>query len=81
MESEDVQGRIEELVREEHEIQARVAEQSGPTDTDRERLSVIKIALDELWDLQRRQRARADAGLDPRVAELNDAARVEGYEQ
>jgi uncharacterized protein DUF2630 len=81
MTPEDVQGRIEELVREEHEIQAREAERFGPTDQDRERLSVIKIALDELWDLQRRQRARMEAGLDPNVAELNDAARVEGYEQ
>lgn len=80
MTSEDVQGRIEELVREEHEIQVREAE-FGPSDQDRERLRVIKIALDELWDLQRRRRARAEAGLDPSVAELNDAARVEGYEQ
>jgi hypothetical protein len=42
---------------------------------------VIRIALDELWDLQRRQRARMAAGLDPQDAELQDAARVEGYEQ
>jgi Protein of unknown function (DUF2630) len=78
MTPEEVQIRIEELVGEEHAIQAK-ASIAGPTEADRERLSVIRIALDELWDLQRRQRARAEAGLDPSVAELNDAARVEGY--
>lgn len=80
MRPEDVAQRIEELVTEEQEIQAREGEW-GPTDRDRERLAVIRIALDELWDLQRRQRARLEAGLDPTVAELQDAARVEGYEQ
>lgn len=80
MKPEDVEQRIEELVREEQAIQTREGE-FGPTESDRERLAVIRIALDELWDLQRRQRARAEAGLDPAVAELNDAARVEGYEQ
>jgi hypothetical protein len=80
MRPEDVEVRIEELVKEEQAIQAREAE-LGPTHGDRDRLAVIRIALDELWDLQRRQRARAEAGLDPTVAELHDAARVEGYEQ
>jgi c-di-GMP-binding flagellar brake protein YcgR len=80
MKPDEVEQRIEELVKEEQAIQAREAER-GPTDGDRQRLAVIRIALDELWDLQRRQRARAEAGLDPAVAELNDAARVEGYEQ
>lgn len=80
MKPEDVEQRIEELVHEEQAIQMREGE-FGPTERDRKRLAVIRIALDELWDLQRRQRARAEAGLDPAVAELNDAARVEGYEQ
>jgi len=80
MSPDDVAGRIEELVHEEQAILAREAD-VGPSDEDRERLHVIRIALDELWDLQRRQRARLEAGLDPTVAELNDAARVEGYEQ
>lgn len=80
MRPEDVELRIDELVREAQAIEEREAV-VGPTDEDRERLHVIRIALDELWDLQRRQRARAEAGLDPGVAELQDAARVEGYEQ
>lgn len=78
MRADEIRLRIEELVAEEHAIQRREADQ-GPTDGDRRRLEVIRIALDELWDLQRRQRARAAAGLDPDVAELHDAARVEGY--
>jgi Protein of unknown function (DUF2630) len=80
MTSEEVSLRIEELVHEEQLLLAR-EERLGPSDADRERLQVVKIALDELWDLQRRQRARSEAGLDPEAAELNDAARVEGYQQ
>jgi hypothetical protein len=76
----DLQARIEELVHEEQQVLAREGDR-GPSDEDRDRLRVIRIALDELWDLQRRQRARIEAGLDPEAAELNDAARVEGYEQ
>lgn len=80
MTPDEVASRIEELVREEQALRTKEAEH-GPTADDRERLRVVGIALDELWDLQRRQRARADSGLDPIVAELHDAARVEGYEQ
>lgn len=78
MKIDEVPERIDELVREEQAILAREAD-FGPTDEDRERLQVIRIALDELWDLQRRQRAREAAGLDPNTEELRDAARVEGY--
>lgn len=80
MTPDEVASRIEELVREEQALRNKEGEE-GPTAESRERLRVVGIALDELWDLQRRQRARADSGLDPSVAELHDAARVEGYEQ
>ena len=74
----EVAARIDELVKEEQAILRHEGE-VGPTDADRERLLVIRIALDELWDLQRRMRARIQAGLDPESVELRDAARVEGY--
>jgi predicted nuclease with TOPRIM domain len=78
MEDRDVNGRIDELAREEHELFEREA-RGEATDADRDRLRRIEVTLDQCWDLLRQRRARRSAGLDPDEAQVRDAGTVEGY--
>ena len=76
----DVQGMIESLVREEHELWDR--ESAGrASDSDRRRLQEIKVQLDQYWDLLRQRRARRRAGEDPEGASPRDPDTLEHYLQ
>ncbi len=80
MDDAQIQATIEELVAEEHRLwddQAR----GGHTDTDRQRLEVVKVTLDRCWDLLRQRRAYEEHHLDPDAARIRDAAVVENYRQ
>jgi hypothetical protein len=80
MADENVHGRIERLVAEEHELWDREA-QGIATDDDRRRLETVKVSLDQCWDLLRQRRALREASLDPRAARVRDPEVVERYEQ
>ena len=80
MEDPQVHGTIDDLVSEEHELWQRESD-GNATDDDRRRLQVVKVSLDQCWDLLRQRRARRDAGLDPEQAELRRPEVVENYEQ
>jgi hypothetical protein len=71
---------IEQLVSEEHELWHREAAGQA-SDEDRHRLEVVKVSLDQMWDLLRRRRALRDSGQDPDAAQLRPADVVEHYEQ
>ena len=75
-----IHGRIEQLVSEEHELWEREAQGAG-TDDDRDRLETLKVTLDQCWDLLRQRRALREAGLDEEVARVRDANVMEPYEQ
>jgi hypothetical protein len=78
MEDAELVAQISALVDEEH----RLEHESREEDPERlERLRVVKIALDQCWDLLRQRRARRAAGLDPEGARLRDASTVEGHQQ
>jgi len=78
--AEDVHAHIEELVAEEHRLWQH--ESSGnASESDRRRLSEIKVELDRYWDLLRRRRSAADSGADPEDVELRSEGTVEGYLQ
>jgi hypothetical protein len=80
MDDGQVHKTIEQLVAEEHELWEReAAGQAG--DDDRRRLEVVKVSLDQSWDLLRRRRALRDSGQDPDAAHLRPADVVEHYEQ
>ena len=55
MDDSQVHGKIEQLVAEEHELWDREAAGNG-TESDRQRLRELKVALDQCWDRRRRQR-------------------------
>ncbi|HET9287152.1 MAG TPA: DUF2630 family protein [Gaiella sp.] len=73
-------GRIEELVSEEHSLWEREASGEA-TDSDRQRLDSLKVTLDQCWDLLRQRRALREAGLHPDAARVRDAEVVEHYQQ
>ena len=68
---------IGRLVEEEHALHT-----SGVlNDHDRERLSQLKIELDQCWDLLRQRRALREFGEDPDRAKVRPASIVENYKQ
>jgi uncharacterized protein DUF2630 len=80
MADEQVHGRIEELVAEEHDLWDREARGAASED-DRRRLEAVKVSLDQCWDLLRQRRALREAGLDPESAHAREPEVVERYEQ
>lgn len=84
MADENVLGRIEALVDEEHALLKR--EEADAIDEealgeDRARLEAVQVELDRCWDLLRQRRARRAAGRDPDEAHVRDAGTVENYLQ
>lgn len=80
MADDDVHIRIEQLVAEEHVLWER--EEAGEAgEEDRQRLTQIKVALDQSWDLLRQRRALREAGLEPADAEVRTPEVVERYRQ
>jgi len=80
MDDQQIHGRIESLVAEEHELWSRESSGSA-TEDDRRRLEQVRLSLDQCWDLLRQRRARRDAGQDPDTAAARPPDVVERYEQ
>jgi hypothetical protein len=80
MEDREVQGRIGELVDEEHELYHR-AKKGRLSAREHELLRQLEVNLDQCWDLLRQRRALREAGYDPNEAKVRDEKTVEGYLQ
>ncbi len=76
----DVHTHIEELVAEEHRLW-QLESEGNATDADRARLDHVKVELDRYWDLLRRRRAAAAAGMDEDGVDLRSETTVENYLQ
>ena len=72
-----VRKHIEHLVKEEHRLHG----EKSLTDADHERLKVIRVELDQCWDLLRQRRALREFGEDPDQARVRPPDVVEKYEQ
>ncbi|HET6931036.1 MAG TPA: DUF2630 family protein [Candidatus Acidoferrum sp.] len=72
-----VLSHIDQLVKEEERLYAK----NGLTEEDQARLSEVKVALDQCWDLLRQRRALREFGEDPNKAKVRPAKIVENYEQ
>jgi len=68
---------IEELVSQEHRLQAQVS----LSEEERVRLKAVEVELDQSWDLLRQRRALRAAGQDPDKAQVRAPDIVEQYEQ
>jgi hypothetical protein len=75
-----IHGTIEQLVAEEHQVWEREAS-GNASDDDRQRLTDLKVSLDQCWDLLRQRRALREAGRDPDDAEARPEGVVENYWQ
>lgn len=78
---EDMIGRIDELVEEEHRLHTLASHGEPLSNEDRERLSQVEVQLDQCWDLLRQRRARRDAGQDPEDVAVRPSGIVEHYQQ
>jgi hypothetical protein len=81
MKDEDVMGRIEQLVEEEHGLLRRGDQEHGLEAEGHARLDEVKVQLDRCWDLLRQRRAREEFGQDADAARARPESVVENYEQ
>ncbi len=81
MDDKEILGRIDELIRTEHELREKVGAGQLSTDEERAQLRSAEEALDQCWDLLRQRRARREYGEDPTAATGRPVSEVEGYLQ
>ena len=72
-----VLNHINQLVSEEERLYA----QDSLSLDDQQRLSALKVELDQCWDLLRQRRALREFGEDPEKAKVRPKNIVENYEQ
>lgn len=75
MTNEELLGRIQGLVEEEHALR----EGEGPV--DQKQLAHLEETLDQCWDLLRQRRARREYGQDPQATHVRNVDTVEDYQQ
>ena len=81
MDDTELLGRINELAEEEERLYGAAGDGSGLSSAEVARLEVIKVQLDQCYDLLRQRQARRAAGLPDEAAEIRPPVIVEGYEQ
>ena len=57
----------------------RILGKGAKSDSDRDRLKALGVALDQAWDLLRQRRALREYGRDPADAQVRPAEVVEKY--
>jgi hypothetical protein len=81
MDDKEILGRIDELMKTEHELRAKLAAGQLTTDEEHAALRSAEEALDQCWDLLRQRRARREFGDDVDQASARPVSEVEGYLQ
>ncbi|HEY9240510.1 MAG TPA: DUF2630 family protein [Streptosporangiaceae bacterium] len=81
MNDKEILGHIDELIKTEHELRAKVADGSLSSEAERTQLRSVEEALDQCWDLLRQRRARREFGEDPEDSAARPVPEVEGYMQ
>lgn len=79
MADDEIQTRISELVRREHELRTRATRGELDRDDEHAALEQLERTLDQCWDLLRQRRARRSAGQDPDGASVRPAEQVQNY--
>jgi hypothetical protein len=81
MDDKEILGRIDDLIKSEHELRSKRAAGELSTAEEHARLAAVEESLDQCWDLLRQRRARREFGQDPAEAEARPVGEVEGYLQ
>jgi len=77
----DILGRIDELIKDEHQLRNKLASGELTTHEEQQQLRATEAALDQCWDLLRQRRARREFGEDPSGSQPRPANEVEEYLQ
>jgi hypothetical protein len=81
MDDKQILGHIDELIKTEHDLRAKLAAGELSGDEEHAQLRSAEEALDQCWDLLRQRRARREFGESPGAAEPRPVPEVEGYLQ
>jgi len=81
MDDKEILGRIDDLIKTEHTLRAKLASGELTSAEENDALKSAEEALDQCWDLLRQRRARREFGEDPSLAEARPASEVEDYWQ
>jgi hypothetical protein len=81
MDDNNVLGRINGLVDEEHKLRQQLSQGKISSAEEHERLKELEVALDQCWDLLRRRRAAREIGNNPDAEQAHSTGEVEGYLQ
>ncbi len=81
MDDKEILGHIDELIKTEHELRAKVADGSLSSEAERAQLRSAEESLDQYWDLLRQRRARREFGENPGDSAERPVSEVEGYMQ
>jgi hypothetical protein len=81
MDDKDILHHIDDLIKTEHELRARLAAGELSTDEEQGQLRATEEQLDQYWDLLRQRRARREFGEDPSGSAARPVSEVEGYMQ
>jgi Protein of unknown function (DUF2630) len=81
MDDNNVLGRINGLVDEEHALRQQLSQGKISSDEEHARLKDLEEALDQCWDLLRRRRAAREIGNNPDAEQAHSVGEVEGYIQ
>jgi len=81
MDDKEILAHIDDLIKTEHELRAKLASGEISTEAEHQQLAAAEAALDQCWDLLRQRRARREFGEDPGAAQVRPVSEVEGYRQ
>ena len=81
MDEKEILGHIDELIKTEHELRAKLAAGELSSSEEHAQLRAAEEALDQCWDLLRQRRARREFGENPEEATVRPVGEVEGYQQ
>ena len=81
MDDKEILSTIDDLIRTERDLRARLAAGELTTEQEHEQLREVEEQLDQCWDLLRQRRARREFGGDPSGSTTRSASEVEGYLQ
>ncbi|HXW87720.1 MAG TPA: DUF2630 family protein [Streptosporangiaceae bacterium] len=81
MDDKEILTTIDDLIKTEHDLRARLAAGELTSGQEHEQLRVVQEQLDQCWDLLRQRRARREFGEDPSGSAARPASEVEDYLQ
>ncbi|MGB6457169.1 MAG: DUF2630 family protein [Streptosporangiaceae bacterium] len=81
MDDTEILTTIDDLIKTEHDLRARLAAGELTSGQEHEQLRTVEEQLDQCWDLLRQRRARREFGADPGGSATRPASEVEDYLQ